>query len=93
MKVRTPEPVFSSWPFETTPEKVTAESIWAVRSEPPRSRLPMNVRAPVLTVSPRTMSPVIESALAKVRAVVLSLDRTPPVMVSVPVPKAELLAA
>ena len=93
VKVRTPAPVLSSWPLEMMPEKVTAESICAVRLPPPRSRLPMNVRPPFLTALPRMMSPVIESALANVRAAVLSLERMPPVIVRVPVPKAELLAA
>ena len=93
MNVSVPAPVLSSWPLETTPEKVTAESICAVRFEPPRSRSPRKVSAPFRTVLPRTMSPVIERALAKVRAVELSLERMPPVMVRRPVPKAELLAA
>jgi hypothetical protein len=93
VNVSTPAPVLSSWPLETTPEKVTAESICAVRFEPPRSRSPEKVSAPFLTALPRMMSPVIERALAKERAVVPSLERTPPVIVRRPVPKAEMLAA
>ena len=91
-----PVPVLSSSPWLMTPPRVTAESIWSVRVAPPRSMALLNVSAPLLTILPRVMSPPMTTLFVNARLPAPAapvLETLPALRVSVPVPKAESLAA
>jgi hypothetical protein len=75
---------------EITPFIATALVTVAVVA-PDNTAFPDIVNAPVFVASPKTNEPLKSIALARVRAVVLSLEIRPPLKTSVPVPSAALL--
>jgi hypothetical protein len=88
--LRVPEPFLVSPPLLTAPDIVTAEGMVTVRVAPPRSTVPENVNAPLLTESPNVNVPPRTRLFVSVRPVAPSELSFPLFRVTVPVPSAEL---
>jgi hypothetical protein len=82
----------TSPPLLTTPAKVTLLDIVIVRVEPPRSVVPLMVSDAPPGAPPSAALPPKTTLLALVFPAPLELAKVPPLIVTVPVPRALLLA-
>ena len=91
-RVRVAPPFFCKAPLEMTPLETTSESVWMMRgAPPPRSSVPFKVRTPLSEPLPSTVPALNTKLLARVRAVLPTAWRVPPLIVTEAEPKAASL--